>query len=77
MKTLTLTQAFQLIDDITNESLGNYNTNHPDNKISHDDSYKLGFVCTELACLLSNISSVEAFMNKYKNLLSMDVTKDE
>jgi hypothetical protein len=77
MKKLTLEQAQKFIDDFANESLNNYNDNHPNNIISHADSYKYGYLCVELALLLSKHNDIESILNKYKNLLPMDITKDE
>ena len=79
MKDLTLSQAMELVENIACESLNKYNSEHPENNIEplYASSYKFGVIQVMLACLLSDHENIEDFINRYKHLLPMDITKDE
>ena len=54
-----------------------YTASHPEYNIILKDSYKLGILVLLFAGILANHNTIESFINEYKNLLPMDITKDE
>jgi len=77
MKDLSLDQAQKLIQDIVEKSLNNFNAKYPENKITHDDSYKYGYIVVEFALLLCKHNTIESFINNNIDCLPMDISKDE
>jgi hypothetical protein len=72
MENLTLAQAQKFIDNIVERSLNNFNAKHPDNIITHKDSYYAGYINAQLACLLAGHSTIESFINDNIDCLPMD-----
>jgi hypothetical protein len=77
MENLTLSQATKFIENCANEALRDYNTKHPENIITREDSFKCGYLETRFAFILSNFDTIESFINDNKNCLPMDITKNE
>ena len=75
MKNLTLEQAQKFIDNIVEKSLNKFNNEHPNNIISHNDSYYAGYIQAELACLLAGYGSIESFINNNLDCLPMEEEK--